>query len=475
MQSFKLKDYNLGDTIAAIATFPSLSALGVIKVSGKKAFPIISKIFLPRRKKDMRKVKTYTLHYGWIMEKAQRHKVAKAQRRATNYIVDEVLVSVMRAPNSYTREDVVEISSHGGVLVSNKILEIILREGARLALPGEFTYRALAKGRIDLLQAESILDIVEARSEEGLKAAAMQLSGESSQKIKKIKDEIKEVFVETESSINFPEDDTSICLTQAKRKIKVIEKKINQFLQGGQEAKILKEGTRCVICGKVNTGKSTLFNRLLGEERVIVSNYAGTTRDVIEETINIRGIPLRIYDTAGILEPKDFIAKEAIEKSQAALGGADLVILLLDGSKSLGKDDYFLLEKVRNKNTILVINKIDLPQRIKNISKFKSYRVSLSALKNTGIEDLEKAIFKSIYKKGLHRQDMIFLSQYQRQSLKAAADNIVEARNFLDKSYPIDFVNLSLKSSLDNLGKLTGEVLTEEILEDIFSNFCIGK
>jgi len=204
---------------------------------------------------------------------------------------------------------VVEISSHGGILVSNKILEIILREGARLALPGEFTYRALAKGRIDLLQAESILDIVEARSEEGLKAAAMQLSGESSQKIKKIKDEIKEVFVETESSINFPEDDTSICLTQAKRKIKVIEKKINQFLQGGQEAKILKEGTRCVICGKVNTGKSTLFNRLLGEERVIVSNYAGTTRDVIEETINIRGIPLRIYDTAGILEPKDFIAR----------------------------------------------------------------------------------------------------------------------------------------------------------------------
>lgn len=478
---FNLKDYNTSDTIAAIATFPSKSALGVIKISGRNALRIISKIFIPKGKKDIKKVKTYTLHYGWIVDKGTG---PKAQGR--DNMVDEVLVSVMRAPHTYTREDVVEISSHGGVYVLNKLMEVVLKQEARLALPGEFTYRALIRGRIDLLQAQSISSIVEAQSEEGLKLAALQLRGEVSRKIKVIKDEIKELFIQTEALINFPEDEVEISLSLMKTKIKNIEKRVSRLLEGSREARVLKEGIRGVICGKTNVGKSTLFNCLLREERVIVSELPGTTRDVIEETINIRGVPLRIYDTAGILEPRDLVTKKAIEKSTQIFDEADLVILVLDGSKPLTKDDYFLLEKTKDKNTIFVINKIDLGQRInlKEISRIRdknknpgivAYTVRLSALKNTGLSDLEKAVYKCVYKKGFSRQDIIFLNQYQSQRLKKVSEDIQQAGGFMEKGYTIDFVSASLKSCLDNLGKLSGEVFSEEILEGIFSNFCIGK
>jgi tRNA modification GTPase len=474
---FRLKDYNLDDTIAAIATFPSKSALGIIKISGKHAIDVISKIFLPRKKKNLKKVKTYTLHYGWIINSYQSSVISSQPKKRTTNIVDEVLISVMRNPYSYTREDVVEISSHGGTFVLNKILELVLKEGARLALPGEFTYRALVKGRIDLLQAQSILNIIETRSETGLNIAVSQLKGHLSDTIKGLKEEIKEMFVQTEALINFPEDEVDVTFAPMKKNIKNIEKVINRLLLGSRQAKVFKEGMRCVICGKTNAGKSTLFNLLLKEERVIVSRFPGTTRDVIEETINIKGVPLRIYDTAGILEPKDFVTRKAVEKTSKVFDEADLVILVVDGSKALNKDDLFLLKKAKDKNTIIIINKIDIKQKLKirDLPPIKGTKVKISALKNIGIKDLEEAIYKIVYNKGIDRANLIFLNQYQQSILEKARDSIKEAAGFLRQGYTIDFVNLALKESLENLGKLSGEVVSEEILESIFSNFCIGK
>ncbi|MCP4652912.1 MAG: tRNA uridine-5-carboxymethylaminomethyl(34) synthesis GTPase MnmE [Candidatus Omnitrophica bacterium] len=456
MRSFKLKDYILRDTIAAVSTFPSKSALGVIKISGKRALTIANKIFTPKHKKDLKKVKNFTIHYGWIKD------------------IDEVLVSVMRGPHSYTTENVIEISSHGGAVVLNKILQTVLDCGARLALVGEFTYRALVYGRIDLFQAQSICNIVEARSSEGLKLAQAQLRGESSQTISKLKEEVKDLFTQFEAYINFPEDQISFSKSLIRKRLKKAFNKIDHILDGSKEAKVLTEGLRCVICGRANVGKSTLFNRLLKQERVIVSHISGTTRDVVEETISIKGVPLKIYDTAGIFEGKDLITKRAIEHSHRAFDEADLIILLLDGSKPLSKDDNLLLKKIDGRNVIICINKSDLKQKI-NLKAIKGRKVRLSALRNKGIKDLEEAVHKAVYKDGISRQDMIFLSQHQSKMLKEAKSHISQACDFFDQGYTVDFTATALKNCLDSLGALSGDVLSQDILKSIFSNFCIGK
>ncbi len=480
MREFRLKDYKLGDTIAAIATFPGKSALGVVKVSGSKALAIASKVFKPYRKKDIRAVKTHTLHYGWIVDKPKAclPKLRRRQgRRGEEEIIDEVLLSVMRKPSTYTKEDVIEISSHGGVAVLNKILELLLKQGARLALPGEFTYRALVGGRIDLLQAESIRGIVDAKSENALALASSQLRGDATLKVKQLKKELKELFVQTESVINFPEDDLDISSLNLGERAEALVKKVDNLLEGSREAEIMREGLKCVICGKANVGKSTLFNRLLKEERVIVSRFSGTTRDVVEETINIRGVPLRIYDTAGILEPKDLITKKALKKALGIFEECDLVILVLDGSRRLDKDDSFLLKKVENKNVIFVINKSDLTQRLnlKKIPKAEGAIVKMSTLKSKGLGDLEEAVYKKVYREGVDRESIVFLSQYQRQTLGKLGSSLNQIKVFLKESRPIDFINFELKICLDNLGKLSGEIFSEEILKSIFSQFCIGK
>lgn len=468
MREFGFKNYKSEDTIAAIATFPGKSALGIIKLSGSKALAIAFKIFKPARKKNIRKVKTHTLHYGWVVEKGK-DKKEKA--------IDEVLVSVMRKPSTYTREDVVEISSHGGGVVINKILEIILNQGARLALPGEFTYRALVGGRIDLIQAESIRGIIEAKSEDALALASSQLKGEISLKIKRLKEEVRELFIQTESVINFPEADIRISFPELRKKINRLIRNLDNFIEGSREAEIMREGVKCVICGKANVGKSTLFNCLLKKERVIVSKIPGTTRDIIEEFINVEGVPLRIYDTAGILEPKDLIAEKALEKSLEIFQECDLVILVLDGSCRLSKKDLFFLEKSKDKNVILVINKTDLIQHLdlKKVVKSGRIVVKMSALKNKGLKSLEKAVFKLVYKKGVGRENIIFLSNYQRQILKKIKLSFRQIDKFLKEDRTIDFINIELKACLDNLGRLSGQVFSEEILDSIFSNFCIGK
>ncbi|MCF7874138.1 MAG: tRNA uridine-5-carboxymethylaminomethyl(34) synthesis GTPase MnmE [Candidatus Omnitrophica bacterium] len=472
MPEFNLKDYKLADTIAAIATSPSKAALGIVKISGKKSLSILDKIFIPKRKKDIKKAKTFTLHYGWIINKDKGSRL-----KDKGETIDEVLVSIMKAPNSYTTEDVVEISSHGGVLILNQIVELILNKGARLAKPGEFSYRALINDRIDLLQAEAILNLVDAKTPEAVSLSSKQLKGENSTKLKNLKEEIKTLFTQTESAINFPEEDIEFDKVSLSKKIDKIIKQVDSFKKGQRPAKMLSQGLRCVICGRTNAGKSTLFNRILRQERVIVSKIPGTTRDVIEETINIEGVPVKIYDTAGILEPDDFITKKALEKTKQLFDKSDLVILLFDGSKKLGKDDKFLLAKTKNKNTILVINKSDLKQKLNLSQKIKKQHkfIKMSALKDADLKKFEKLVYKSVYTKGVDKKDLIFLNQYQKRELESLAKNLFKTKKYLKEGYTLDFINFSLKECLDSIGKITGEVIVEEILENIFNNFCIGK
>ena len=457
----------LHDTIASIATMPGEAAVGVIKISGVKSTSIISGIFRAKKKKDIKKVKTYTLHYGWIMEKS----------KSGDGVVDEVLVSVMRAPFSYTREDVVEIYSHSGQVVLNRILELVLRKGARLAQPGEFTRRAFLSGRIDLAQAEAVRDIVKARTDQALRLGVAQLKGRLSANIGQIQDELKDICAGLEADISFP-DQVSADRKGLRKSIKDIQQRIRTLLKNAEEGRFLREGVSCVICGRANVGKSSLLNMLLKDERVIVTSSPGTTRDVVEDNINIKGMPLKIYDTAGILEPKDLISAKAMEKSYAKIDEADLVLLVFDGSQALCKDDLFLIEKVRQKRVIFIINKIDLPQKLdaRRLRKYKNTVTKISALKDRGLDRLEEAIIKAVFKKGLRKADDIFVSNIRHAGLlKEALERIGDAEDYFTKRYSFDFVFFSLSEALGAISQITGKSVTDDILDSIFSNFCIGK
>ncbi|MBN2120595.1 MAG: tRNA uridine-5-carboxymethylaminomethyl(34) synthesis GTPase MnmE [Candidatus Omnitrophica bacterium] len=477
-----MEDKNLfkfNDTIASIATVPGMASVGIIKISGPKSLSLVSRIFLPRRRKDLKKEKTYTLHYGWIIEKSKvkRHTPQDAGSALDNGVVDEVLISVMKAPFSYTREDVVEVYSHSGQVVLNKILDLVLEKGARLAQPGEFTRRAFLSGRIDLTQAEAVLDIVQARSEQSLKIGLSQLKGKLSDRIKNIERLLKNICVELEADLSFPED-IKINKRFISRGIKQVKSGIEKLLENSREGRFLREGVSCVICGRANVGKSSLLNMLLKEERVIVTPLAGTTRDVVEDNINIRGMPLKIYDTAGILEPKDLIAKKAMEKSYAKIEEADLVLLVFDASQRLCRDDFFLIDKVKEKQTVFVINKDDLPSKIDTarLAKYKNRMVRISALKNRGLENLEKAILKVIFNKGLHKDGEVFVSNARHISLfKETLKSVDEAEAYFNKGHSLDFVFFSLKDALTKLSQITGKDISDDILDSIFSNFCIGK
>ncbi len=459
------EQFSLDDTIASYASFPSKAAVGVIKISGRDSLKIISRIFRPKRKKDIRKVKTYTLHYGWIIE------------RPKGRVIDEVLVGLMRAPFSYTREDVVEIYSHSGQLVLSKILDLVLREGARLAQPGEFTKRAFLHGRIDLSQAEAILDIVEAKSEKALEVGVSQLRGGLSNLLIEIENILQDLCSKLEAELSFPED-VEIEERSLLADIKKVEVKIKNLLESSQEGRFLREGVLSVICGRTNVGKSSLLNMLLKEERVIVTPLPGTTRDAVEEDISIRGLPLKIYDTAGILEPRDLVEKKALESSLRKIEEADLILLVFDGSQKLTDEDYFLIKKTKKKKVIFVINKIDLSQKIEEdtLRKCKKPIVKISALLSRGLKDLEKKILRTILKKGLDKKEGIFLSNIRHINLlKEALNFICQARDDFKEGYSSEFSFFSLRSALEKIYQIRGKVFSEEILKSIFSNFCIGK
>ncbi len=436
-------------------------------MSGEKAFQILEKIFEPKHKEKIEKIKGYTIKYGTIKEE--------------NQIIDEVLVSYFKAPKSYTTENMCEINSHGGIVIVRKILDLCLKNGAELAEPGEFTKRAFLNGRIDLLQAESVIDIIDAKSEKEAKAGIKQLEGSLSKEIKEIKQEIMDVIVKLEVTIDYPEYDVeevtkeelTTMLKKAKTKLKTLEKSFD-------DGKIIKEGIRTAIIGKPNAGKSSLLNAILKENRAIVTEYEGTTRDTIEEFITIDGIPLKLIDTAGIRNAKDEVEKIGIEKSKEIAKTADLIIAIFDSSSELTDEDKEILKIIKEKKSIILLNKTDLkPVITAQNEEFKNLEqniIKISALKREGIEEVKEKIIKMFKLKEIELDNEIVITNLRHKNLiSKAIKNIEKAEETIKNQMPIDIVSINIKDILENLNTITGEEVSEEIINEIFSKFCLGK
>lgn len=456
---------NLEDTISAVSTAQGQGGIGIVRLSGKKALAITDKIFIPAGKGKSSDFKTYTMHYGKICDNGK--------------VIDEAILTVMRKPRSYTREDVVEINCHGGILALTKVLDLTLKHGARLASPGEFTKRAFLNGRIDLAQAEAVIDIIRAKTDSALKVSLGQLSGYLSQEINKIRKQLLDVLVSLEANIDFPEEDIQEQdIAGIKQGLAVVLGALNKLLEGSSCGRILREGIHVVICGRPNVGKSSLLNALLKKERSIVTPVAGTTRDTIEEMLDIKGIPVKIVDTAGILEARDLIEKKAVLRSREHIKLADLVIILFDSSRKLNDRDRKLIKEVKNKNVIAVINKIDLKSRIEKdqINKIFSKVVQLCAKRARNINSLEDAIVEFVYQGKLFAPEFTLVSNLRHiQALKDAKKSIEQARVTLTDKLPLEFIAQCLKDACDNLDKILGRSFSEDLLDRIFTDFCIGK
>ena len=456
-------------TIAAISTAIGTGGIGIIRLSGEKSIEIIKKIFKPIDKKaDLDKVKGYTIKYGFIVD-------------SNNEKIDEVLVSFFRAPRSYTTEDMCEINSHGGAIIERKILEQCLLNGAELAEPGEFTKRAFLNGRIDLSQAESVIDIINAKTDKEAKESFKQLQGNLSIELNKIKESLLDIMSDIEASIDYPEYD--IEETTNAKALKILEDTKNKLVNlenSFENGKILKEGVKTVIIGKPNAGKSSLLNTLLKEDRAIVSDFAGTTRDTIEEFINIDGIPLKIIDTAGIRKTSDFVEKIGVEKAINLIKDSDLVIALFDSSQKLEEDDYKILELIKNKKSIILLNKSDLSglnsETITYISNINKKAIKASMKTKKGIDELYKTISELFNNNELDSDNGIVITNIRHKNLiHIAINNLIEAENSIKNNMPIDVVAICIKQILETIGNITGDNVSEDIINKIFSKFCLGK
>ena len=455
------------DTIAAIATPVGLGGIGIIKISGSRSSEIATRLFRPRN--ATLPFKSHYLHYGEIADPDRQH------------VVDEVLLSFMAKPRSYTGEDVVEIYCHGGPLVLIVILEIVLRTGARLAEPGEFTSRAFINGRIDLTQAEAVVDLIESKSSLSLKLASSQLKGTLSQEINALKEGFLDMLSLLEAAIDFPEEDlelvsSSRLISQADSFISRVEKLSNSYAEG----RFYREGVSTIIAGKPNVGKSSLFNVLLEEERTIVTPLPGTTRDFVEEIIVVDGIPLKIVDTAGLRHPADRIEEEGVRITKDKLDQADLVLLVIDNSAELDEQDEMLFSSLRGKRVVVVLNKIDLPAKVSldSIKEFLPARriVSTSALHKTGLEKLKEVVVSSLVTHARPQPSSPVVSNLRHKLILEKILKLAHsAREGLQKSIPPEFIASDLQTALHHLGEITGQTTPEEVLEQIFSRFCIGK
>ncbi len=460
-----MKNYDLNDTIAAISTPVGESGIGIVRLSGKEALQIAGKIFVSKDKSKPTDFNTYTIHYGWIMDKTE--------------VVDEVILALMRAPRSYTKEDIVEINCHGGIVALRRVLGLVMENGCRLASPGEFTKRAFLNGRIDLAQAEAVLDVIRAKTDSALKIGEEQLKGRLSSQINKIRKGLLEILSILEANIDFPDEEIKPAeLKVLLQKLINIDSEMKLLLENSRFGRVLREGIQVVICGRPNVGKSSLLNALLRQERSIVTAIPGTTRDTIEEIIDIKGIPVRIVDTAGILEPRDLIEKKAVQRSRRCIDLADLVILLFDGSKKLTGEDQTLMAKLKKKAVVAVINKMDLKQIIergKISNKFK-FTVDISAKKSKNINLLEEAIADSVYKGRVRSSDAAMLSNLRHiAGIREAQKLIAEAIDSLDNKLSSEFVAQDIKDGLSWLDSILGKEFSEDLLDKIFSQFCIGK
>ncbi len=458
----------IDDTIAAIATAPGEGGIGIIRISGEKALPVAESIFKSVTGKLIKEYNTRTLIYGTVVDD-------------NGTIIDEALVAYMKGPKSYTGEDVIEINCHGGFISVKKILELILSKDVRLADAGEFTKRAFLNGRIDLSQAEAIIDVIKAKTDKAHEVAQSQLEGSLSKKIKELRFKVTEVLAHLEVSIDFAEEDVEeITYNKLKENAEDLKKEIKQLYDTAESGKILRDGLKTVIIGKPNVGKSSLLNSILGENRAIVTDIAGTTRDVIEEFVNIKGIPLKIVDTAGIRETEDIVEKIGVEKSKESYSTADLVIMVLDSSRPLSEEDREILDTLKSKKTIVLLNKIDLPQKIDldELSKYVdcSSIIKISALQNEGIDQLQDKIESMVYKGSVKNSSSLMITNSRhKDALLKAYESINDAISAIDQCLPYDFIEVDFKNIWDYLGYINGDTVKEDLLDTIFANFCIGK
>lgn len=454
-------------TIASISTAPGIGGIGIIRMSGENTFKVLDKIFIQKNPEDIEQIHGYTIKYGHIYDGEK--------------IIDEVLVSFFKAPKSYTTEDMCEINSHGGTVIMRKILELCLKNGAELAEPGEFTKRAFLGGRIDLSQAESIIDIINAKSDREAKEGIKQLEGFLSKKINDIKNNMIEIMTNIEVSIDYPEYDTpDITNNEIQEIIEKSRKSLEDLRKSFDNGKIIKEGIKTVIIGKPNAGKSSLLNAILKEERAIVTEIEGTTRDTIEEFITINGIPLNLIDTAGIREAKDEVEMIGIEKSKTLANNADLIIAIFDSSKKFTKEDIEILEIAKNKKSIIILNKIDLEQKITpenpKLRSFNKNIINLSAKNKIGLELLFDKITNMFNLNEINfDNDILITNERHKNLISKAIENLDKAENTLKNGMPVDIIAISLKDALSNLGAITGEEAGEEIINEIFKRFCLGK
>ena len=447
-------------------------------MSGKECFEILDKIFLPKKMENIENIRGYTMKYGHIVENLKEYDGFEVPESA---IVDEVLVSYFKEPMSYTTENMCEINTHGGNIVVKKILELCLKNGAEMAEPGEFTKRAFLNGRIDLLQAESVIDIIDAKSERELKAGMNQLEGRVSKEIHDIKQKIMDVMVNVEVDIDYPEYDVEeVTNTEINEMLDVVIADLSRLEKSFDNGKILKDGVKTAIIGKPNAGKSSLLNCILNEERAIVTEIEGTTRDTIEEFVTVEGVPLKLIDTAGIREAKDEVEKIGITKSKEIAKDADLIIAIFDSSKDLTDEDKEILDIIKNKTAIVVLNKMALLNKIdenmaeiKNVSK---YIVKMSTLEQKGIDDLYKSIGNLFSMEEISLDNTIVITNIRHKNLISKALNSCrEAKKSMELGMPLDIIAIFLKEILENLGEITGETVTDDIIDEIFSKFCLGK
>ena len=451
----------MNDTITAISTTQGVGAISIIRVSGNDAIKIVNKIF---KGKNLETVESHTINYGHIIDKDE--------------VIDEVLVSVMKSPKTFTTEDIVEVNCHGGISTTNKVLELILNNGARLAEPGEFTKRAFLNGRIDLTQAESVMDLINSKNESKRKVAIKGLNGYVSNIIRNLRQEILELLASIEVNIDYPEYEDAIVMTNdiVKPKIAEIKEKLAKIINESENSKILTSGIKTIIIGKPNVGKSSILNRLLDEEKAIVTDIEGTTRDTVEGSIMINGVSLNIIDTAGIRETEDIVEKIGVEKSLSLINEADLIIIVLNNNEELTEEDKKILASCKDKKVIVVINKNDLERKI-NIKDI-NYKniIYTNTVDLSGIDSLKEKIVELFNLNELEQQDYTYLSNVRQISLAKEANSILEeVDNGIKNEVPVDMIEIDIKRAWEKLGEIIGETYTEELIDQLFSQFCLGK
>ncbi|MBC1435435.1 tRNA uridine-5-carboxymethylaminomethyl(34) synthesis GTPase MnmE [Paenilisteria rocourtiae] len=456
------------DTIAAISTPPGEGAIAIIRLSGDEAIQVADRIFCAQ--KPLNEMESHTIHYGHIIDPS------------TGETVEEVMATVMRAPRTFTREDVVEINAHGGIVSVNRVLQLLLRYGAKLAEPGEFTKRAFLNGRIDLSQAEAVMDLIRAKTDRAMGVALQQMDGSLSRLIRNLRQEILDALAQVEVNIDYPEYDDVEEMTQRMlvEKAQLVRASVEQLLLTAQQGKILREGLATAIIGRPNVGKSSLLNQLIQEEKAIVTDIAGTTRDIIEEYVNVRGVPLRLIDTAGIRETEDIVEKIGVERSRKALQEADFILLVLNQNESLSVEDEALFEAVKGHNFVVVLNKTDLMQnidvaRVRELAKDNPV-VETSLVNDAGITQLELAIKDLFFAGEIDAGDATYVSNARHIALLHEAIGAIEAViDGVEAGMPVDIVQIDMTRAWDLLGEIIGESVQDELLDQLFNQFCLGK